>query len=327
MRGSAGQVDHRVLCWAEVTRQRRKPAMRAAQGAIRIMDYGVREPARLGRTRLPDGRHLGWAEWGPADGTPVLLCPGAATSRWLGFGGDAVDAFGVRLVSVDRPGLGASDPAPGRTLSSWATDLRHLIQDRALHAPSVVGFSQGAPFALALAADGLVKAVAVVSGSDELAHPRFTHSLTPQVRAMVDAVAADPDAATASFADFGSADALWDLIITTSPEADRAVYTDPVFRQAFRHAMDEAFSQGPAGYARDTVLAMARWPFDLAGITVPIDLWYGQHDTSPVHSPDLGASLAGMLPTATRHLLPDAAGSLLWTHTEAVLRTLLDHAR
>jgi pimeloyl-ACP methyl ester carboxylesterase len=301
--------------------------MRAAQGAIRIMDYGVREPARLGRTRLPDGRYLGWAEWGPADGTPVLLCPGAATSRWLAFGGDAVDAFGVRLVSVDRPGLGASDPAPGRSLSSWATDLRHLIKDRTLHAPSVVGFSQGAPFALALAADGLVNAVAVVSGSDELAHPRFAHSLTPQVKAMVDAVAADPDAATASFAGFGSADALWDLIITTSPEADRAVYTDPVFQQAFRHAMDEAFSQGPAGYARDTVLAMARWPFDLAGITVPIDLWYGQHDTSPVHSPDLGASLAGMLPTATRHLLPDAAGSLLWTHTEAVLRTLLDHAR
>ncbi|MFF9868138.1 alpha/beta fold hydrolase [Streptomyces sp. NPDC013953] len=291
------------------------------------MDYGVREPVRLGRTQLLNGRFLGWAEWGPADGIPVLVCPGAATSRWLGFGGGIVDSAGIRLISVDRPGLGASDPAPGRTLSSWATDIRHFVQERALCTPSAVGFSQGAPFALALAAGGVVNAVAVVSGSDELAHPRFTHSLTPQVRDMVDAVAAGPDAAEASFADFGSADALWDLIVKASPEADLAVYTDPVFEPSFRRAMDEAFSQGPAGYARDTVLAMDRWPFDPSDIAVPVDLWYGQQDTSPVHSPDLGESLARMIPTATRHLFPDAAGSLLWTHSEAVLRTLLGHVR
>ncbi|WLQ35046.1 alpha/beta hydrolase [Streptomyces castrisilvae] len=286
------------------------------------MDYGIREPARLGQIRLPDGRRLGWAEWGPLDGTPVLLCPGAATSRGLAFGGGVVDAAGVRLVSVDRPGLGSSDPAPGRTLTDWAADIRHLIQERSLRAPSAVGFSQGAPFALALAANGLVNAVAVVSGCDELAHPRFAHSLDPQVRGMVDAVAADPGAAEESFAGFGGADALWDLIITTSCEADRAVYTDPVFQHAFRRAMDEAFSQGPAGYARDTVLAMSPWPFDPTTIAVPVDLWYGQQDTSPVHSPDLGESLTRMIPTATRHLLPTAAGSLLWTHAEDVLRTL-----
>ncbi|MGW1894939.1 alpha/beta fold hydrolase [Streptomyces sp. NPDC002004] len=291
------------------------------------MDYGVREPARLGQTQMPDGRLLGWAEWGPADGTPVLVCPGAATSRWLGFGGGVVDSAGIRLISVDRPGLGASDPAPGRTLTSWATDIRQLVHERALHAPSAVGFSQGAPFALVLAANGLVKAVAVVSGSDELAHPRFAHSLAPQVRDMVDAVAADPDGAAVSFAGFGSADTLWDLIITTSPEADRAVYTAPFFQHAFRRAMDEGFSQGPAGYARDTVLAMGRWPFDPANIAVPVDLWYGEQDTSLAHSPDLGESLTRMIPTATRHLLPTAAGSLLWTHAGAVLRTLLGHVR
>ncbi|RII09138.1 Alpha/beta hydrolase family protein [Streptomyces sp. YIM 130001] len=291
------------------------------------MDYGVREPARLGQTRLPDGRLLGWAEWGPADGAPVLVCPGAATSRRLGFGGDVVDSAGVRLISVDRPGLGASDPAPGRSLTGWARDIRHLVQVRALRAPLAVGFSQGAPFALALAADGLVDAVAVVSGSDELAHPRFTSSLDPQVRDLVDAVASRPEDAEADFARFGSADALWDLIIRTSPEADRTVYSDPVFRRAFRRAMREAFGQGPAGYARDTVLAMGRWPFDPADIAAPVDLWYGQQDTSPTHSPDLGASLSRLLPTSTRHLLPTAAGSLLWTHADDILRTLLSRAR
>ncbi|RLK24959.1 hypothetical protein DER29_2923 [Micromonospora sp. M71_S20] len=82
---------------------------------MRIMSVRVDDPVRPGESRLPDGRLLGWAEWGPPDGVPVLLCPGAATSRWLGFGADVVDALGVRLVSVDRPGLGSSTPAPGRT--------------------------------------------------------------------------------------------------------------------------------------------------------------------------------------------------------------------
>ncbi|MGW3497131.1 hypothetical protein [Streptomyces sp. NPDC001020] len=45
------------------------------------MNYGVADPARLGHTLLPDGRRLAWAEWGPEEGTAVLLCPGAATSR------------------------------------------------------------------------------------------------------------------------------------------------------------------------------------------------------------------------------------------------------
>ncbi|HLN65243.1 MAG TPA: hypothetical protein VK464_27290 [Symbiobacteriaceae bacterium] len=37
----------------------------------------ITAPVRLGQTRLPDGRRLGWAEWGPESGMPVLLCPGA----------------------------------------------------------------------------------------------------------------------------------------------------------------------------------------------------------------------------------------------------------
>ncbi|MFC8898991.1 hypothetical protein [Streptomyces cinereoruber] len=97
--------------------------------------------------------------------------------------------------------------------------------------------------------------------------------------------------------------------------------SDPVFQRAFRRAMDEAFGQGPAGYARDTLLAMGRWPFDPAGIAVPGELRYGEQDTSPVHSPDLGESLTRMIPKATRHVLPAITGPLLWTHAEVVLRT------
>ncbi|UQI45662.1 alpha/beta hydrolase [Streptomyces sp. HU2014] len=280
-------------------------------------------PARLGESRLSDGRLLGWAEWGPPDGHPVVLCPGAATSRWLGFGAGVVEALGVRLVSVDRPGLGASTPAPGRTFADFADDLRQLGALRGLGRPAVVGNSQGAPFALACARAGHVSALAVVSGADEVAAPEFAPALAADLRGLVTRTARDPAGAEEFFAGFG-ADAMWDMVMSGSPECDLAVYQEPGFAAAYRRALDEGFARGAAGYARDTVLAMGRWPFDLGGIAVPADIWYGDRDAG--HSPDQGALLATRVPGARHRVVPGIGGALLWTHAEPILASLLGKA-
>ena len=281
----------------------------------------IEDPARLGKSALPDGRLLGWAEWGPSDGLPVLLCPGAATSRWLGFGADAVAALRVRLVSVDRPGLGVSTPAPGRMFGNFAEDIRHLAALRGLGRPAVIGNSQGAPFALACAVDGIAGALALVSGADEIAAPEFADILPVELRGLVDKITSDPAGAQEIFAGF-TADAMWNMVTGNSAETDLAVYQDAVFEAAYRRALEEGFAQGPAGYARDTVLAMGRWPFNLAMINVPVDIWYGEHDSG--HSPDNGAILAARIPGARRHLVPGIGGAVLWTHAQPILRSLLE---
>ncbi|MFF5263093.1 alpha/beta fold hydrolase [Actinomadura viridis] len=281
------------------------------------------EPVRLGQSRMPDGRLLGWAEWGPPDGVPVLLCPGAATSRWLGFGAGVVDALGVRLVSVDRPGLGVSTPAPGRTFSDFAADIRRLCALRGLGRPAVVGNSQGAPFAIACAEDGVVSALAVVSGADEVAAPEFASALPADLRGLIERTASDPAGAEEFFAGF-TPDAMWNMVMAGSPECDLAVYQDPGFAALYRRSLDEGFAQGAAGYARDTVLAMGRWPFALADIAVPVDIWYGEQDTG--HSPDNGALLATRIPGARRRVVPGIGGALLWTHAEPILTSLLEKA-
>ncbi|WP_229070182.1 alpha/beta fold hydrolase [Actinoplanes sp. DH11] len=257
----------------------------------------------------------------------MLFCPGAATGRHLGFGTHLLGGLGIRLISADRPGLGASDPDPGRDLLGFATDVAEMFRLRDITGVRGVGFSQGAPFLLACAATGVLTAAAVVAGTDELAHPSFAAALPADVTAMVEAVRTDPAGAETFFAGYGDPDAFWQRILDMSGAADRAVYTDPVFEAAYRHAMSDALAPGPAGYARDTVLASARWPFDLARVRVPVHLWYGAADTSPVHSPDLGATLATRLPDAERHLPPGAGGALLWTHTTDILRTLLASAQ
>lgn len=287
------------------------------------MTFGVLDPVRLGQTRLPDGRNLGWAEWGPETGTPVLYCPGAATSRFLGFGGDLLDELDVRLIAVDRPGLGASDSAPERTFADWARDIEQFAQLKYLPSLAVVAYSQGAPFGVACAEAGIVTALAIVCGTDELAHPSFTEKLTPDMQRIVAHIATDPLGAEAFFQKFPGPDFMWEMILRMNGSEDLVVYTDPAFERAFRRAMAEGFSRGAEGYARDCLLAMGRWPFDLGAIRVPVDLWYGALDRSPVHSPDFGVSLAQRIPTARRHFLPDAGGALLWTHSKDILRSVL----
>ncbi|MFI2380184.1 alpha/beta fold hydrolase [Streptomyces sp. NPDC018964] len=277
-------------------------------------------PVRVGEHSLPDGRVIGWAEWGRPNGTPVLLSPGAATSRHLGIDATAVAETGIRLISLDRPGLGVSSPSPQRTLADFAADVVTLSQQMGLGKPAMIGFSQGAPFALACAAADAVSALAVVSAADEIAAPRFAGTLPPDLQQLVDLSVDKPEQAAQVFATLTS-EAMWDMVISGSPDCDRHVYESEPFASTYRTALREAFTQGPEGYARDTVLAMSRWGIDLASIGIPVDVWYGELDLS--HSPDQGASLAARIPTAVRHLVPDSGGSVLWTESLRVLRTLI----
>ncbi|WP_233262244.1 alpha/beta fold hydrolase [Vitiosangium sp. GDMCC 1.1324] len=266
---------------------------------------------------------MGWSEWGTAHGTPVLFCTGAGMTSSFGFGAGALRELGVRLLCIDRPGLGGSAPDPGKSFESYARDVQAVLRSEGIAPPPVVGFSQGAPFAVALAGANVVSAVAIVSGQDELAYPPTKQLLPPEVAGMVAAIEADRPGFEASFASRVDAEGLWALIIGMSAPTDRALYNEPAFAAAYRQSLAEGFAQGPGGYVRDLTLAMSRWPTQPESITVPVSLWYGKLDTSPVHSPDFGATLRSRFPNATLHVLPDEGGSLLWTRSREILHELL----
>src|SRR5699024_1947321 len=62
---------------------------------------------------LPDGRRLAYSEQGDPAGRPLLLLHGTPGSRLQRHpDGELARRAGVRLVTVDRPGFGLSDPAP-----------------------------------------------------------------------------------------------------------------------------------------------------------------------------------------------------------------------
>lgn len=285
----------------------------------------VTPPQRQTTMQLHDGRRLAWSEWGPVDGIPVLFCTGAGMSGWLGFGTNDLQQLDLRLMAVDRPGLGSSDPHPNKTLASWVDDIRELIQANDLHPVLAVGFSQGAPFALALAGRGLVEAVAIVSGQDELAHPRLKPLLHPEVANMVAAVEQDPAGFEQHFSQMATWDGLWQLIIGMSEARDRMLYESETFGAAYQRALQEGFLQGAEGYTRDLVNALGAWLVQPEDITTPVDLWYGGLDTSTVHSPDFGTTLASRLPNVSHMIDPAEGGSILWTRAGDILAKLKAH--
>ena len=279
-------------------------------------------PARTGEV-VTEGRRVGWREWGDVAGAPVLFCTGAGTSSALGFGAGAVRARGVRLVAIDRAGLGLSAPDPDKSFASWSRDVAAVLAALGHARAPVVGFSQGGPFAVALAGAGLASALALVAATDELAHPSMRPRLHADVAGLVAAIAADRAGFEAAFASRVDADGMWQLVRAMSAPEDRAIYDEPAFAAAYRAALEEGFAQGPAGYVRDLVLASSPWPVAPEAIDVRADLWYGARDTSPVHSPDHGATLARRFPRARLHQLAGEGAALLWTRADDILAALL----
>jgi hypothetical protein len=88
---------------------------------------------------LPDGRKLGYAQYGSLTGVPIFYLHGFPGSR---IEASSLHDFGlelgVRFISTDRPGIGWSSPHPGRTLTDFAKDLEYLADHLELEPYSVL---------------------------------------------------------------------------------------------------------------------------------------------------------------------------------------------
>ena len=101
---------------------------------------------------LSDGRLLGYAEYGDPEGKPVFHFNGYPGTRFEAkLISDAAVRVGVRLIGIDRPGMGLSDFQPGRQILDWPDDVIELADALGLDHFSVVGVSGGGPYSASCA--------------------------------------------------------------------------------------------------------------------------------------------------------------------------------
>ncbi len=58
----------------------------------------------------------------------------------------------VRAITMDRPGIGGSDPQPGHRIADWPADVTAFADALGLDRFGMIGWSAGVPYALACAA-------------------------------------------------------------------------------------------------------------------------------------------------------------------------------
>lgn len=274
--------------------------------------------------RLPDGRQLGYAEYGVPNGMPVLYFHGAPGSRRSVFADMAAAAAqrGLRVIAPERPGYGLSDPMDGRTTSNWTADVTALTKALGIDRFHLIGFSMGSLYALACAQalPARVERVAIVGGLAPLSVVGVDADRAAAMRDLYALARADPRAlreAMAPLAD--SAAGLVETMAALAAAVDRELLA--AHAPWFEADYAETLRTGIEGVACDTVLAAGTWPFPLAEIRAEVDLWIGTEDCFT--PPAMTRHLAAVLPHNRLFELPGAGHCCLYTHWPKILDRLI----
>ena len=279
------------------------------------------------RTVEIDGRRvLGLAEYGDPKGRPVLYFHGGLSSRLDARPADAAcRQRAIRLLSVDRPGIGLSDPMPGRRLLDWPKDIERLLDALGIATADVIGWSGGAPHALACAA-ALPERVRTVVTIGALV-PVDKPGRVKEIKLLADRIlfplsrrAPLLAACVMQAIRLGGRHLLLRSLLRSLPSAaDRALVSSGSLADATDFFF-EAMRQGASGIVADYVVMGAPWGFDPADVSRPVHVVQGaEDDMLPRHR---GIELAEALPNGTFHLLAGAGHYAFHRRPAAVLAFL-----
>lgn len=116
----------------------------------------LRNPPPVGEPRfweIAPGRHLAWNEYGDPDGAPVMYYHGWPSSRLQArLAHHLARERGLRLIAMDRPGMGRSSFEQGRLLETWPELMGRFADALGIGKFGQLGVSGGGPYVLACAA-------------------------------------------------------------------------------------------------------------------------------------------------------------------------------
>jgi len=275
------------------------------------------------------GRTVGYEQYGDPAGRPVLLFHGFGDSRLTRPDDAGTAALGVRLVTMDRPGIGLTDPLPARDLLDRVGDVAAVADHLGLDRFAVLGWSGAGPHALACGhvLGDRITVVGVACGFAPFDRPAVRAVLSPTLRQGAALIGRLPflagplmrqtakryrrDPAAAFDKQFGAA---------LSP-ADRDVLADRAVHDNLLAGAVEALRQGPGGLAAEMRLLFARpWGFQPEDVRRPVHLWYGDDDR--MVPAGVGRYLASVLPDASLTVYPGEGHLLHHTHWDEILKTL-----
>ncbi|RDW83506.1 hypothetical protein BP5796_04997 [Coleophoma crateriformis] len=322
-----------------------------ASTSAKTIDHPVTEEPAKSRFRLdnscsdifilPDGRQLGYAQYGSQTGPAVLYLHGIPGSRIEAAMFDELSIqLGIRIIAADRPGIGWSSPHPGRTLLDYPKDLEHLAKHLELDAYSVLGVSGGGPYALACAMSlprEKLKSVSIVCGLGppdigmKGAHLSNWFGFTLGYRYMPCVVKRywkrQPEGRL-KLTDEKRLKLLLQRVSGSEEKyyaKDLEVMKDEDLLRLFLRSAREGFAQGFEGLLQDGKLMSIDFGFRIEHIhpDLPVQLWYGMDDTFvPLnHGVQIAIRLDGR---AHLRVEDETHSSLVVNWKEDILKSLIE---
>jgi pimeloyl-ACP methyl ester carboxylesterase len=263
-----------------------------------------------GQVATRDGRSLAYLEVGDPHGPLVLHNHGGPSSRLEArLLADAASKNRLRLVCVDRPGMGQSSPQKARTYEGWADDLVTIAGALGHHEFGVTGWSEGGPWALAAAAyidPGRLRHVTSIAPGS---YGAFGDNWAAKYLSKIDALGGSlalrfKPGFRLMYAALGITakhfrDSFVKQVRNGVNDYDRQILLRPEIATAFGDSCAECFAHGSDGLVCDAELLYRNWAFDVTKIERPVHMWQGLDDRL-VPDP-INKTVADRLPGAVWH--------------------------
>lgn len=261
------------------------------------------------------GRRLSYAEYGDPSGPAVVWMhgtPGGRRQIPVEARIHAADS-GVRLIGLDRPGIGLSTPYLYESVLGSGSDLAKVLDHLDVDTVRTVGLSGGGPYALA-AAVGLpdrVRGVAVLGGVAPTRGPdaigggpiQLAVRMAPLLRAARVPLGAVLPVLIRTVKPAGGQ--ILDLYAALQPRGDKELLAVPEFKAMFLDDLLDGTRRSAQAPLADLVLFSRPWGFGLEDVTVPVRWWHGDAD----HIVPLahGAHCVERLSDATLNVMPEVS--------------------
>ncbi|CAM3004045.1 alpha/beta hydrolase [Paenibacillus sediminis] len=234
---------------------------------------------------LPDGRQMGYAEYGRKDGTPIIAMhgtPGARVSAFYSLLDQIAQNPSVqalRILAIERPGYGLSDPSPERTIGTVVQDTIHFADALGLERFGLFAGSGGAPYALACSYQfpDRVSKTAITAGLGPVYLPEFREGLSAEEQALLHASVFAPESISA-FTGKAQADpaAFVEQFLIHMPEEER-LQVPASLHSAFIQMVAES-TKRPDGMIDDYRSFLQPWNIVFEDIRIPVKFWHSDED-------------------------------------------------
>ena len=250
---------------------------------------------------------------------------GLSSSVEVEFLDRAARVSGVRIIGLDRPGIGGSTLSKVEPLDRWAALVGECADRLGIGAFSVAGWSAGGPYALAcsLRLGDRVRSATTVAGM----YPVVDRNRRRELGVLVDRLLlvlahSSPALARMALEPFRLLPeaVVWSVTRASAPRAER---TDllPGSRGVVTRMLREAVRDGARGVVADYRRIGTDWGFRLSEVVEPITVLQGRADG--MLPPSHAELLAAELPNAKLVMIDGASHFLPLTDPDAILQTLL----